>query len=134
MPNMSSGACSKTPFYKIFNVKELCWAKATREFEYTPCAEINENNSKYVRRAPRPATPIAMAVQSLSLRDLSRALNQTHDGQPLNFKKVVAIDPELRFKCDAEEWHRLMEKILLPIYISEIPTGETISYYNKQIK
>ena len=134
MPNITSGAGSKTPFYKLFNVKELCRAKATRQYDYTPCSEINEKKSKYVQWVPRTATPTALAVQSTSPRDINRALNQTYEGQPLNFKKAMALDPDLWFKCDVEEWDRLMDKTLLPIQLQCVPRGETISYYNKQIK
>ena len=69
MPNITSGAGSKTPFYKLFNVKELCRAKATREYDFTPCSEINENKSKYVQCIPRADTSTALAVQSSSPRD-----------------------------------------------------------------
>jgi hypothetical protein len=75
-----------------------------------------------------------MSVRADEPRDLSRALNQTSNGTPLKFKTALELDRELWTKCSVEEWQRLMENTLRPIYSSEIPKGEKVAYYNQQVK
>jgi hypothetical protein len=132
MKNIAKGKQSKTPFYRMFLVCELERPTAVREYEYTPCSEIIHAN--WVKWIPRGLSSIAMAITASEPRDLTRALNLTRSGKPLKFKSAMDLDRDLWTNCSIEEWHRLHENTLRPIYSSEIPKGEKVSYYNQQVK
>jgi hypothetical protein len=132
MPTKSSGKGSKTPLYRFYNISQQNLPTLQRHFQYTRCSEIN--NSSYAIWIPRGNSAFALSIRSNTPKDPNRALNQTVGGQPLNFKRAKAIDPELWIKCDEEEWHRLMENTLIPIRRNEVPPGQIVSYYNKQVK
>ena len=75
-----------------------------------------------------------MSILANKPKDPNRALNQTSDGQPLNFIKAMKMDPDLWIQCDEEEWHRLLENTLIPVRLIDIPSSNNITYYNRQIK
>jgi hypothetical protein len=127
-----SGKGSKTPHYSFYNISQHNLPTQTRRLQYTRCSEIN--NAKYVAWIPRGNSAFAMSIISTTPKDPNRALNQTTDGQPLNFKKAMKMDPDLWIQCDAEEWHRLLENTLIPVRLNEIPPNNNITYYNRQIK
>ena len=106
-----------------------------REFEYTPCSEIN--SAPYVQWIARGSSAIAAAILSATPRDPNRNSNQTTDGKPLNFKRASSIDPALWLDCDIEEYRRLFEsQTLVPIFYNQIPHSErgNVAYYNQQVR
>ena len=132
MLSIPKGPGSKTPHYRMYSISQHVRPTAVREYEYTRCSETS--TAKYVSWTARGQSAFALSIRATLPRDKNRALNQTSNGQPLNFKKAKEIDPELWIKCDVEEWHRLLQNTARPIYRSEIPKGEVISYYSKQVK
>ena len=127
-----TGKGSKTPFFRMFLVEEYQRPTAVRTYAYTPCSEIKW--AKYVEWIPRGQSAMALAIMASEPRDLNRAPNQTASGKPLKFNSAMELDPILWSACDAEEWHRLLENTLRPVYFNEIPKGTKVAYYNKQIK
>ena len=135
MPSKLKGPGSNTPFYKMFYTTQFFKPTASREFEYTSCVDILR--AKYVEWIPRGKSPVAAAILSLKPPTMTRSLNQTPDGKPLNFKKSKDLDPDLWDRCDAEEWDRLFRSdTLLPIFHNQIPNTErgNVAYYNRQVK
>jgi hypothetical protein len=132
MPTKLSGKGSKTAYYSFFNISQHSLPTLKRNLQYTPCHEIN--TGKYVTWIQRGNSAFACSIRSDIPKDPNRGLNQTLDGQPLNFRKAMKLDPELWLKADEEEWHRLLENTLIPIKRNIIPPNESITYYNKQIK
>ena len=136
MPKKAKGKGSNTPHYKMFLTSQYKLPTTNREFEYTRCSEIE--NAKYVSWIKRGTSATAAAILSSEPRDKSRALNQTIDGKPLNYKKAVnSIDHDLWVKCDEEEWCRLLDKdTIQPCHPWEIPIEQrgNVAYYNRQIK
>ena len=132
MPNKKSGEGSKTAYYSFYNISQQNLPTLSRELQYTPCTELNK--AEYVSWIPRGNSAFAMSIIASTPKDPNRALNQTVDGQPLNFNKAMKMDPDLWIQCDKEEWHRLLENTLIPVKLNEIPTNNNITYYNRQIK
>ena len=132
MPTKSSGKGSKTAYYSFYNISEQNLSTLSRHLQYTPCSEIK--NAKYVSWIPRGNSAFALSITASKPKDPNRTLNQTVDGQPLNFNKAIKMDPDLWIQCDEEEWHRLLENTLIPVRLSEIPKNNNITYYNRQIK
>jgi hypothetical protein len=135
MPITSSGPGSRTPFYKMFSTAQYAVPTLAREFEYTPCSEIN--SAQYVEWLPREPEPTAAAILSSVPRDPAREPNQTLDGKQLNFKRATFIDPALWLDCDIEEYIRLFDSdTLVPVFYNQIPDSErgNIAYYNQQVK
>jgi len=135
MSTKSSGAGSKTLYYKMFEFSQYNQPTHSRTFEYTPCSEISK--AKYVEWIPRGNSSIAAAILSATPRDPNRNPNQTQDGRSLNFRRAKELDPRLWLNCDVEEYHRLFKSgTLLPIYHNQIPDTErrNVAYYNQQVK
>ena len=132
MPTKLKGKGSKTAYYSFFNISQNSLPTLKRYLQYTPCHEIN--TGKYVTWIQRGNSAFACSIRSNNPKDPNRGLNQTKEGQPLNFRKAMKLDPELWLKADEEEWHRLLENTLIPIKRNTIPPNESITYYNKQIK
>jgi hypothetical protein len=132
MPTKLTGKGSKTAYYSFFNISQHSLPTLKRYLQYTPCHEIN--TGKYVTWIQRGNSAFACSIRSNNPKDPNRGLNQTKEGQPLNFRKAMKLDPELWLKADEEEWHRLLENTLIPIKRNIIPPNESITYYNKQIK
>ena len=132
MPKKTEGKGSKTPHFRMFLVGELQRPTALRDYQYTRCSEIIRSN--YVNWIPRGQSAYALAIMATHPRDPARALNQTAAGKPLKFRTAMELDPALWKACDEEEWHRLLENTLRPVYHNQIPKSEKIAYYNKQVK
>jgi len=135
MPDKLKGPGSNTPFYKVFYTTQFFKPSASRELEYTSC--VDTLRAKYVEWIHRGTSPVAAAILSLKPPTMTRALNQTPDGKPLNFKKSKDLDPDLWDRCDAEEWDRLFRSdTLLPIFHTQVPNTErgNVAYYNRQVK
>jgi hypothetical protein len=132
MPTKSSGKGCKTPHYSFYNISQHSLPTAIRHLQYTRCSEIN--NASYVNWIPRGNSSFALSIIANTPKDPNRALNQTSNGQPLNFNKAMKMDPDLWIQCDEEEWHRLLENTLIPVRLNEIPPKNNITYYNKQVK
>ena len=81
----------------------------------------------------RNHSSLALSIRSSTPKDNSRALNLTKQGRPLKYKTALDLDRELWTKCSEEEWHRLLENTLHPIFSSEIPQGTKVAY-NQQVK
>jgi len=132
MPTKSSGKGCKTPHYSFFNISQENLPTQVRHLQYTRCSELN--NANYINWIPRNNSNLVMSIISNTPKDPNRALNQTLDGQILNFNKAMKMDPDLWIQCDEEEWHRLLENTLIPVRLKDIPPNNNITYYNKQIK
>ena len=132
MKDVASGLLSKTVFYRYFDVSELLRPTTTRIYEYTSCAEMTRD--KTLVWIPRGKSSIALAIRASSPRDDSRALNQTKHGKPLKYRTALELDRELWTNASEEEWNRLLENTLRPIWSSEIPQGTKVAYYNQQVK
>ena len=134
MPTVDRGPGSQTPTYRYFLVSEYTRPTALREFEYTRCSEIQR--AKWVQWIARGQSAFACAILASTPRDPNRALNQNLDGTPLTKRAALKLDPELWTSCREEEWHRLLENTLIPIYANNIPLSErnNVAYYNEQIK
>ena len=132
MKDLAKGPLSQTLFFRYFLVKEMLRPTASRVYEYTPCNEMIKD--KTLAWIPRGQSFLALSIRASQPRDESRALNQTKSGKPLKFKTALELDRELWTKCSEEEWHRLLENTLRPIWSSEIPAGTKVAYYNQQVK
>ena len=86
MPTKSSGERSQTAFYSFYNISQQHLPALSSELQYTSCSEIN--NRKYVSWIPRGNSAFALAIIANEPKDPNRVLNQTVDGQPLNFNTV----------------------------------------------
>ena len=132
MKDITSGKFSKTLFYRYYLVSELLKPTAVRNYEYTPCSEISKDKTlTWVRRG---SSALALSIRSSTPKDESRALNLTKQGRPLKYKTALELDRVLWTKCSEEEWNRLLENTLHPIWSSEIPQGTKVAYYNQQVK
>jgi hypothetical protein len=131
MPTKSSGKGCKTPHYSFFNISQENLPTQVRHLQHTRCSELN--NANYVNWIPRNNSNLAMSIISNTPKDPNRALNQTLDGQILNFNKAMKMDPDLWIQCDEEEWHRLLENTLIPVRLKDIPPNNNITYYNSRI-
>jgi len=134
MPAASKGRGSQTPHYRMFLSSEYLRPTALREYEYTRCSEIL--SAKYVDWVARGQSAFACAILAEEPRDQRRAPNQTYDGKPLNKRSALKLDPALWTSCREEEWHRLLENTVIPIYANTIPSSDrkNIAYYNEQVK
>ena len=132
MKDIASGKNSKTLFYRYYLVSELLRPTASREYEYTPCAEIRRD--KTYTWIQRGSSSLALSIRASTPRDVNRALNLTKQGRPLKYRTALELDRDLWTKCSEEEWNRLLENTLRPIYSSEIPQGTKVAYYNQQVK
>ena len=114
MKDISSGKLSKTLFYRYYLVSELLRPTASREYEYTPCSEICRD--KTINWIQRGNSSLALSIRASTPKDDSRALNLTKQGRPLKYKTALEFDRDLWTKCSEEEWNRLLENTLRPIY------------------
>jgi hypothetical protein len=132
MPLKPRGKGSNTPHYVFTNMNESHRQRRTRQQEFTRCAELLK--AKYVTWLPLHKRA-AYAILSKEPYD-GRPLNQRADGKKFNFKSE-STGPRGGYwrLADREEYMRLFDSSTLhPIHRKNIPNGETITYYNKQLR
>ena len=132
MPIKPRGKGSNTHHYVFTNMNESHLQRRKRQEEFTRCAELL--NAKYVKWLPLHKKA-AYAILSKEPYD-GRPLNQRSDGKKFSFRSESEGPRGGYWKlADREEYMRLFDSnTLLPEHRRNIPSGETITYYNRQAK
>ena len=132
MPIKPRGKGSNTPHFVFTNTNESHLQRRKRQQEFTRCSELL--NAAYVQWIPL-SKRAAYAILSKEPYD-GRPLNQRADGKKFSFKNE-AQGPRGGYwrLADREEYMRLLDSnTIQPIHRKEIPNGQVITYYNKQLK